>query len=103
MIEWDCKRIANALTETAVRRCAEFLGYDFIPCRFTFYVEDEKNKTEYVDLLTKLTDAGIKIDLDEFKRVSGLTFIKTDEEWTPPKAEEKNEEEWEPDERDAAD
>lgn len=94
LIANDCKRISNTISEVAVKKVVEFLGDDEVLCRFSYIDDDDISVKEYIEILKGLKDAGVNVDMKEFKKVVGLSFINTDksesEEWSPeiPKSEE---------------
>ena len=83
LVSNDCKRISNTISEVAVRKVVEFLGYDEVLCRFSYPEHDEITVREYISMMKELKSAGVKIDMQEFKKVVGLSFIQTEDEWSP--------------------
>jgi phage gp29-like protein len=87
LVNYDCKRIKNALN-VAVAKCAEALGYANCKCTFEFIESDNISPTEYLDMAIKCKQLGMEIDVEEFKRITGLSFVKMIEQtptnvWTP--------------------
>ena len=84
LVNQDCKKIANAMSEIVVRRCAEQLGYSEVSCRFEFVETDEFEAKDYVELAEKLHNMGVKIDGKRLKELTKLDFIDDSETtWTP--------------------
>ena len=84
LVNQDCKKISNAMSETVVRRCAEHLGYSKVECRFDFVEADEFGAKDYVELAEKLHSLGVKIDSKKLKELTKLDFIDDSETtWTP--------------------
>lgn len=102
LISLDCKRIANALTDSAVRKCVNHLGSEDLLCRFDFV---EPPKLEAKDAWSIAIDAesrGYSVDYDELHETyPELSFVKKDDQGDtkePPK-----EEEWSPSNTDTGD
>lgn len=86
LVQNDCKRISNTISEVAVKKVVEFLGEDEVLCRFSYIDDDEISVKEYIEILKGLKDAGVNVDMKEFKKVVGLSFINAEsepEEWSP--------------------
>ena len=84
MVNQDCKKISNAMSEVVVKRCAEKLGYSNVACRFEFVESDEFAAKDYVALAEKLQKIGVKIDSKKLKEVTKLEIIDdSDTTWTP--------------------
>ena len=84
LVNQDCKKISNAMSEIVVRRCAERLGYGEVACRFEFVETDEFEAKDYVELAEKLHNMGVKIDGRRLKELTKLDFIDDgDATWTP--------------------
>ena len=93
LISQDCKRISNSITNIAVRKiCRELLKSKPL-CRFTYTEDDDTTPSEYLDMAQKAYNMGMTIDVAEFKKITGLQFIKdgsekaADDVWTPSKTE----------------
>ena len=91
LISQDCKRISNSITNIAVRKiCRELLNSKQL-CRFTYTEDDDTTPSEYLDMAQKAYNMGMTIDVAEFKKITGLQFIKdgsekaADDVWTPSK------------------
>lgn len=61
--------------------------------------DDEYGPAEYFEFAEKAKALGMKIDLAEFKRLTKMTFIQDEEEWSPPQ--EETSKEWTVEEKDA--
>ena len=84
MVNQDCKKISNAMSEVVVKRCTEKLGYSNVACRFEFVESDEFAAKDYVELAEKLQKIGLKIDSKKLKEVTKLEIIDDSETtWTP--------------------
>ena len=84
MVNQDCKKISNAMSEIVVKKCAQHLGYSKVACRFEFVEADEFEAKDYVELAEKLHSMGIKIDSKKLKELTKLDFIDDSETtWTP--------------------
>lgn len=101
IVNQDCRRISNAVTGNVVPKCVERLfgkGAKAL-CRFEFVEDDEYGPAEYFEFAEKAKALGMKIDLAEFKRLTKMTFIQDEEEWSPPQ--EETSKEWTVEEKDA--
>lgn len=84
LVNQDCKRISNAITNTVVKKCAKHLGYSEALCRFTFTEDAEYSANDYLDMAVKLNSLGVKVDATKLKDITKLDFIDDSEkEWTP--------------------
>lgn len=100
LVNQDCKRIANAMTNSVVDKCVKNLFGDNAETkvRFTYVEDDEYTADNYLDMALKLKDLGIKIDATKFKEMTKLGFIDDSQiEWSPEP--EKNDGEWTPSEK----
>lgn len=99
IVNQDCKRISNAMTESVVNKCVKQLfGAQVKPlCRFTFVEDAEYGPAEYLEFAEKAQALGMKIDVDEFKRLAKLSFVKEEETWTP--STQQDTKEWTPEEK----
>ena len=101
IVNQDCKRIANAVTDCIVKKCVKHLfNSDKVMCRFSFVEDDEYTANDYLDMATKLNALGVKLDSSKLKEVTKLSFIddsavvwtptqeETSKEWTPEEKEE---------------
>ena len=96
IVNQDCKKISNALTNNVVRKCAAKLGQELL-CRFTFVEDEPYSPMDYLEMAQKARDLGMEIDQDEFKKLTNLSFIANKDTWTPKPVEE--EKEWTPSEK----
>ena len=86
IVNQDCKRIANAITECIVKKCVKNLYGDNADalCKFVFVEENVYDASDYLEMAKKLQDLNIKIDVKKFKELTNLQFIDTtDTVWTP--------------------
>lgn len=96
LVTQDCKKLANALTDSVVTKCAKQLGWNEAKCRFTFVEDEPFSPMEYLDMAEKAHALGMQIDVNEFKNLTKLPFIAEVEEWTPPR---ETSPEWTPEEK----
>lgn len=89
LVSQDCKKISNAITNVVVRKiCREILGQDVL-CRFSFVEDEEISAEQYLEMAQKLVGMNVPIDLTEFKKLTGISFIKdgngpdSADLWTP--------------------
>ena len=77
------------MSNSVVRKCVKKLFGDNAEVKVRFsYVEDaEYGPEDYLNFAEKANAIGMKIDLKEFKKLSGLSFIVEDDVWEPPKKE----------------
>lgn len=98
IVNQDCKRISNAITNSVIGKICNRLGLGDVMCRFSFIEDDEYTADNYLDMATKLHSLGMKIDPVELKKVTKLSFIdESEQEWTPSK--EETNKEWSPEEK----
>lgn len=98
LVNQDCKRISNAISNSVVTKICEKLGLGDVKCRFTFIEDDEYTADNYLDMAIKLNGLGMRIDPAELKKVTKLTFIDDSEkEWSPSK--EDLNKEWSPEDK----
>lgn len=91
LITLDCKRIANAMTRCAVKKCVnELFPGKYVLCRFDFIEESTTTPEEYLNLAKMAKDMGISIDIAKLKELTKLAFISDDQSdlWTPNKLDE---------------
>lgn len=76
LVSYDCKRISNAMTRCAVRKCvnAMFQNQE-VKCKFSFIEEDRTTPEKYLELAEKLKNMGVTIDIQNLKKITGLSFI----------------------------
>ena len=100
LVNSDCKSIANAMTNSVINKCVEKLyGPNAeVKVRFTYVEDAEYGPEEYLNFAEKAHALGMKIDLPEFKKLSGLSFIVEDEVWQP--SEKDASPEWTPEAKD---
>ena len=87
LINLDCRKISNAMSHVAIPKILLHLGQTRQLCRFEFTEQDDITPQEYMSMAQQAHSMGIPIDVDEFRRVTGLSFIKSSSEgeivWTP--------------------
>ena len=86
LVNYDCKRISNAMTRCAVAKCVRnVLGTDEVLCRFVFIEEDNVTPEKYIELATSLKNMGVTIDIAKLKEITGLAFISDEQSsvWQP--------------------
>lgn len=91
LVSQDCKRISNVMSSVVVSKiCREILVQDVL-CRFSFLEDEEITSEQYLEMAQKLVGMNVPINLTEFKKLTGISFIKdgTEDEsadlWTPDK------------------
>lgn len=84
LVSYDCKRIANTLSEVAVAKVCAFLGQEQL-CRFEYIEEENTSPSEYIKMAAELKSLGCKIDLQKLKELTKLDFISEEEAdlWQP--------------------
>lgn len=75
IVNRDCKKLSNALTESVVTKCAKKLGYSDTLCRFSFIEDDEYSASDYLEMALKLSTMNVKIDANKLKELTKLDFI----------------------------
>lgn len=90
LVDFDCKRIANALTDSAIRKVVHDLGGKETLCRFEFVDVNKLTGQEAWTIAQQAKDKGYSIDMGMLKEnYPELSFIKEEEEGgIPPKGEE---------------
>lgn len=95
LVNQDCKRIGNALTNVVLAKICRHLNLGDCLCRFEFVEDDEYSANDYLDMAKKMSDMGIAIDISELKKITKLAFIDdTEKVWSPTKEDESKE--WSP-------
>lgn len=84
LITYDCKRIANTMSEVAVKKACDYLNQNQM-CRFQFIEEEDTTVEQYIEMAGKLKELGVKIDVQKLKELVKLDFISDDEGdlWQP--------------------
>lgn len=87
------------MTNSVIKKCvAKLFGEGTKPLvRFTFIEDAEYGPEDYLNFAEKAHSLGMKIDLEEFKRLSNLSFIAVDEQWQPSQEDESGD--WTPEEK----
>ena len=77
LVTYDCKRISNAITNTVIPKCVKHLfGNSATPLiRFSYVEKDTTTTKEYLEYAQTLNGLGVKIDIPELKRLTGLSII----------------------------
>ncbi|WP_407450935.1 DUF935 family protein [Fibrobacter sp.] len=83
LVNQDCKRISNALTNSVVGKVCKHLGYEIPLCRFNFVEDAEYGPEDYLNFAEKAHMLGLKIDAAELKTLTKLSFIDDDVTWRP--------------------
>ena len=83
LVDFDCKRIANALTDSAVRKVVRDLGGKETLCRFEFVDVNKLSGEKAWEIAQQAKDKGYSVDLGTLKEnYPELSFINED---TPDK------------------
>ena len=94
IINLDCKRISNAITNSIVRKCVKkFFNTDDLKIRFDFIEQDDTTADEYLTLAERCRNMGLTIDVGELKKLTKLSFISDEvkDVWSPEKTVEESE------------
>lgn len=77
LVTYDCKRISNALTDVVVNKCVKHLFGEQTESlvRFSYVEQDTTTPKEYLEYASTLNTMGIKINISELKRLTGLSII----------------------------
>ena len=77
LVSYDCKRISNALTDVVVNKCVKHLFGEQTESlvRFSYVEQDTTTPKEYLEYASTLNTMGIKINISELKRLTGLSII----------------------------
>ena len=100
LVDFDCKRIANALTDSAIKKVVKDLGGKETLCRFEFVDVNKLTGQEAWTIAQQAKDKGYSVDLGMLKEnYPELSFIKEEgkdnldlqsfipkEVWTPDNA-----------------
>lgn len=86
LISLDCKRISNALTRCAVKKCVKalFPGKEVL-CRFDFVEDESMSVEDYLNYATQIQQLGGTIDLQKLKALTKLDILSDDvkDVWKP--------------------
>lgn len=74
LVSYDCKRIANTLSEVAVAKICRYLGQKQL-CRFAYIEETVTPPEKYIEMAKNLKDLGCNIDIQKLKEIVKLDFI----------------------------
>ena len=84
LVNQDCRKISNSMSDVVVGACARRLGFDRPLCRFEFAEDRELGAEDYLGFAERLAKVGVKIDARKLKALTGLDFIDDgSSEWTP--------------------
>ena len=93
LVDFDCKRIANALTDSAIKKVVKDLGGKETLCRFEFVDVNKLTGKEAWTIAQQAKDKGYSVDLGMLKEnYPELSFITEEspkqsapqgEEWSP--------------------
>ena len=86
LVNYDCKRISNAMTRCAVTKCVrKMFNTDEVKCRFSFVEDDNVLPEKYIELANSLKNMGVTIDIAKLKEMTGLSFIADEQSsvWQP--------------------
>lgn len=91
LINLDCKKISNAMSHVTIPKILLHLGMSRQLCRFEFTEKDDIKPQDYMAMAKEAYAMGMPIDVSEFKKLTGLSFIKTTDDgesvWTPSRME----------------
>jgi hypothetical protein len=94
LVNLDCKRISNAITNSIVRKCVKkFFNTDDLQIRFEFVESDDTSPDEYLALAERCKNLGLTIDVAELKKLTKLSFISDEikDVWQPEEIKEESE------------
>ena len=86
LVNYDCKRISNAMTRCAVTKCVNrMFNTDDVKCRFEFVEEEHISIKEYLEYATTLQQLGGTIDLQKLKELTKFDILADDvkDVWKP--------------------
>lgn len=86
LVNYDCKRIANAMTRCAVTKCVrKMFNTDEVKCRFSFVEDEHISIKEYLEYATTLQQLGGTIDLQKLKELTKFDILADDvkDVWKP--------------------
>ena len=86
LVNYDCKRISNAMTRCAVTKCVrKMFNTDEVKCRFSFVEEEHISIKEYLEYATTLQQLGGTIDLQKLKELTKFDILADDvkDVWKP--------------------
>ena len=86
LVNYDCKRISNAMTRCAVAKCVrKMFNTDEVKCRFSFVEEEHISIKEYLEYATTLQQLGGTIDLQKLKELTKFDILADDvkDVWKP--------------------
>ena len=86
LVNYDCKRISNAMTRCAVTKCVrKMFNTDEVKCRFSFVEDENISIKEYLEYATTLQQLGGTIDLQKLKELTKFEILADDvkDVWKP--------------------
>ena len=86
LVNYDCKRISNAMTRCAVTKCVrKMFNTDEVKCRFSFVEDENISIKEYLEYATTLQQLGGTIDLQKLKELTKFDILADDvkDVWKP--------------------
>ena len=86
LVNYDCKRISNAMTRCAVAKCVrKMFNTDEVKCRFSFVEDENISIKEYLEYVTTLQRLGGTIDLQKLKALTKFDILADDvkDVWKP--------------------
>ena len=86
LVNYDCKRISNAITRCAVAKCVrKMFNTDEVKCRFSFVEDENISIKEYLEYATTLQQLGGTIDLQKLKELTKFDILADDvkDVWKP--------------------
>ena len=86
LVNYDCKRISNAMTRCAVAKCVrKMFNTDEVKCRFSFIEDEHISIKEYLEYATTLQQLGGTIDLQKLKELTKFDILADDvkDVWKP--------------------
>ena len=86
LVNYDCKRISNAMTRCAVAKCVrKMFNTDEVKCRFSFVEDEHISIKEYLEYATTLQQLGGTIDLQKLKELTKFDILADDvkDVWKP--------------------
>ena len=75
LVDYDCKRIANAINDSAIIKIARANGWEKTLCKFDF-IKESDNSEEILDLAVKAKQLGLAINPEKLQKIAPkLSFI----------------------------
>lgn len=91
LVNLDCKRIANAISNVVVRKCVKHLfPGEPVLCRFNFTERNNTTPMQYLEYALKAHMMGLDVNVARLKELTGLDFLSKEqtmleggEVWSP--------------------